>query len=32
MGYSYDMLDAIIERGGIVDPPMPGGVYQVEEF
>ena len=31
MGYSYDMLDAIIGRGGIVDPPMPGGVYQVEE-
>ena len=31
MGYSYDMLDAVIERGGIVDPPMPGGVYQVEE-
>jgi butyrate kinase len=30
-GYSFDDLDAVIGRGGIVDPPMPGGVYRVEE-
>jgi len=31
MGYSYDKLDAVIGRGGIVDPPMPGGVYEVDD-